>query len=89
MSRQRSCRLYLEIDRCDLFLLFWSSHAQSSRWVRNEVKYALSRQGPDELAPPEIRPVIIEGPPIPPPWPELAHLHFGDRLVYVMAGSGS
>ena len=32
---------------------------------------------------------MIEGPPIPPPWPELAHLHFGDPLVYIMAGSGA
>jgi TIR domain len=79
-------KLYLGIDRCDLFLL-WSSHAKASRWVRNEAQYALDRKGEDELGPPEIRPVIIEGPPIPPPWPELAHLHFGDRLVYIMAGS--
>jgi hypothetical protein len=81
--------LYRSIDDCDLFLLFWSSQAKASRWVRNEAQYALKQKGGDDFAQPEIRPVIIEGPPIPPPWPELAHLHFGDSLVYLMAGLGS
>ena len=79
-------RLYQNIGTCDLFLLFWSSGAKASRWVRNEVQYALEQKKGDDFAPPEIRPVIIEGPPIPAPWPELEHLHFGDSLVYVMAG---
>jgi hypothetical protein len=79
-------KLYLNIGQCDLFLLFWSSDAKASPWVRKEVRYALDRKGSDEFAAPEIRPVIIEGPPIPPPWPELAHLHFGDSLVYLTAG---
>ena len=78
--------LYLRIDECDLFLLFWSSHAKASSWVRKEAQYAVDRKAGDDFAAPEIRPVIIEGPPIPPPWPELAHLHFGDSLVYLIAG---
>jgi len=78
--------LYRGIDRCDLFLLFWSSHAKASPWVRKEVQYALDHKRGDELAPPELRPVIIEGPPVPQPWPEVAHLHFGDRFVYLLAG---
>jgi hypothetical protein len=82
-------KLYLSIRECDLFLLFWSSEAKASHWVRKEVGYALDRKGGDDFAAPEIRPVIIEGPPIPDPWPELAHLHFGDRFVYLMAGVGS
>jgi hypothetical protein len=81
-------KLYLSIAECDLFLLFWSSEAKASRWVRREVQYALERKGGDDFARPEIRPVIIEGPPITPPWPEVAHLHFGDRLVYFMAQPG-
>jgi hypothetical protein len=72
-------KLYTHIDRCDLFLLFWSRAASQSEWVLREVRYALSRRSP-----PEIRPVIIEGPPIVPPPPELAHLHFNDRLIYFM-----
>jgi hypothetical protein len=74
-------RLEAGIDRCDLFLLFWSGHAKSSTWVKREVDHALARQGGDGLAPPEIRPVILERVP---PWAELAHLHFDDRVLYFM-----
>ena len=77
-------RLELGIDECDLFLLFWSSEAKSSNWVRQEVRHALQRRGGDDLAPPEIKPVIIEGPPVVEPWEELAHLHFNDRVLYFM-----
>jgi TIR domain len=77
-------RLELGIDECDLFLLFWSSQAKGSMFVRQEVDHALKRRGDDDLAPPEIKPVIIEGPPVVEPWEELAHLHFDDRLVYFM-----
>jgi hypothetical protein len=80
--------LIREIDRCDLFLLYWSSSAKASSWVRKEVRYALDRQGDDETAPPEIRPLIIEGPPVPLPWEELAHLHFNDRIIYLMHQTG-
>jgi len=78
-------KLELGIDECDLFLLFWSSESKRSEWVRKEVRYALARRGDDEMAPPEIRPVIVEGPPIIEPWEELAHLHFNDRLLYFMS----
>jgi len=73
------------IDRCDLFLLFWSSAAKQSEWVRKEVLYAMRRQAGNELNPPDIRPVIIEGPPLVPPPEELSHLHFDDRLLYFMS----
>ncbi|MGE0130484.1 MAG: TIR domain-containing protein [Blastocatellales bacterium] len=74
--------LYKNIDQCDLFLLFWSQHAKDSPWVMKEVEYALARKGADENAPPEIKPVIIEGPPIIPPPEKLSGLHFNDRLIY-------
>jgi hypothetical protein len=77
-----SQRIELGIDRCDLFLLFWSSDAKRSEWVRREVRYALTRKGGDDLLPPEIRPVVVEGPPIVEPWEELADLHFNDRHLY-------
>jgi hypothetical protein len=80
-------RIELGIDECDLFLLFWSSDAKGSEWVRQEVQYALTRKAGDDLTPPEIRPVIIEGPPIVKPWDELAHLHFNDRLLYFLRPS--
>lgn len=78
--------LYRHIDECDLFLLFWSRSAKESKWVLEEAKYALARKGEDEFAPPEIMPIILEGPPILPPPPELARLHFNDRLIYFMSG---
>lgn len=73
-------RLYLEIDRSDVFFLFWSSAAEKSTWVRKEVQYAIDRRGDDELAPPEIVPVNIAGSqPVEPP-SELSHLHFNDFI---------
>ncbi|MEH2255188.1 TIR domain-containing protein [Nostoc sp.] len=77
--------LYRNIDECDLFLLFWSTAAKESPWVLKEVLYALERQGSDGLRSPEIIPVIIEGPPLVPPPPELQDLHFNDKLLYLMA----
>jgi hypothetical protein len=79
--------LYRNIDQCDLFLLFWSTAAKESPWVLKEVLYALERQGSDGLRSPEIIPVIIEGPPLVPPPPELQDLHFNDKLLYLMATS--
>jgi TIR domain-containing protein len=76
--------LYRHIDESDIVLLFWSNAAKRSKWVRKEVQYALDRKHGDEYAPPEIGPVIIEGPPVPPPWKELAHLHFNDPTTYFM-----
>ena len=43
----------------------------------------LEREVALKAAAPEILPVIIEGPPVVSP-PELAHLHFNDRLLYFM-----
>jgi hypothetical protein len=76
--------LYRYIDDCDLFLLFWSAAARDSQWVLKELRYALSRKGSDDLAPPEILPIPIEGPPTVLPPAELSHLHFGDYLLYFM-----
>lgn len=76
-------RLQDTIPESDLFLLFWSTRARESDWVRREVELALAAQGGSaDLKPPQIRPVILEGPPPPEPWPELAHLHFNDPLLY-------
>ena len=72
------------IQQADVFLLFWSSRAKESVWVRREVDFALACKAGDDLSPPEIRPVIIEGPPVIPPWDDLAHLHFNDRVLYFM-----
>jgi hypothetical protein len=76
--------LYRRIDDADLFLLFWSQAAKDSTWVHREVQYALDRAD----GCPEIRPVVLEGPPVPPPWEELNTLHFDDRLLMLMAVAG-
>jgi serine/threonine protein kinase len=77
-------KLYQHIDECDCFMLFWSTASKESKWVTKEVLYALDRQRRDHSRPPEIVPVMIEGPPVPLPNPELAHLHFNDKLLYYM-----
>jgi hypothetical protein len=77
-------QLYRHIDECDLFLLFWSAAARQSEWVNKELRYALELKGDDDHKPPEIQPVVIEGPPPPLPPLELAHLHFNDYLLYFM-----
>jgi hypothetical protein len=75
--------LYRQIDACDLFLLFWSSAAKKSPWILEEVRYALRRKG-DEWDPPELMPVMIEGPPAVGLPQELKHPRFSDRLGHFM-----
>jgi TIR domain len=73
-------RLRQEIDRCDLFLLFWSEHAAKSKWVIWETKYALRRQKATPWRLPYIWPVPLAGvsrAPVP-KW--LSHIHFHDPL---------
>jgi len=81
-------RLYQEIDRCDVFYLFWSSKAKESDWVMKETEYALARRAASDDGSPDIIPVIIEGPPPPPPPPpeSLKDIHFNDWMLYVLAG---
>jgi TIR domain-containing protein len=79
--------LYRQIEECDLFLLFWSTAAKESDWVRKEALEALRLAvASGESERPTVGPVLIEGPPVPLPWPELAHLHFNDKLLYLMNG---
>lgn len=75
-------KIYKSIDQSDVFFLFWSSAARDSRWVMDEVRYALKRKAADKFAAPEIVPVIIEGPPLVPPPDELRDVHFNDVFVY-------
>jgi hypothetical protein len=79
--------LYREIDLCDVLLLFWSTAARDSEWVRREVGYALARKA-GELDPPEILPLVIEIPPAP-PWPELADYQFDDVVARLIAADES
>ena len=78
--------VYKAIDGCDVFLLFWSSNAKASKWVIAETEYALSRHGRDEDAPPDIVPIVLEGPPPPsPPDPWKDQIHFNDWMRYVIS----
>jgi hypothetical protein len=78
-------RLFAEIDKCDLFLLFWSKKAAESDWVIRETEHALDRQTDDLTAVPDIKPIILEGPPVPRPPESLEHLHFNDFITHVIA----
>jgi TIR domain len=77
-------QIYKEIAQCDAFYLFWSSHAKESKWVIREAMQALQYQKDsiDEI--PHFSPIIIEGPPIPEPPPELSEVHFNDPLQHII-----
>lgn len=75
-------QIYENIDKSDVFFLFWSKAASESEWVMKEVEYAVKRRADKELPDPEIIPVIIEGPPAVKPPEELSHIHFNDKLIY-------
>jgi hypothetical protein len=72
----------LNLDKCDLFVLFWSSAAKGSEEVMKEVNYALARRSGNDKALPDFEPYTIELP-VPEPLPEgLESRHFGDDLLY-------
>jgi hypothetical protein len=72
------------LDKCNLFVLFWSSAAQCSKEVSKEINYALTRKGGSEANPPDFLPYIIELP-VPMPLPSgLEALHFNDDLLYII-----
>jgi hypothetical protein len=77
-------KIWEEIDRSDLFLLFWSASAAKSQWVISEAQYALKRrkQSPEQL--PDIKPMILEVP-APSPPEELKEIHLNDSVAYVIA----
>jgi hypothetical protein len=79
-------RVYAEIEQRDLFLLFWSRAARESEWVRREAVHAVRCRRAVSADRPEIKPIILERPPTT-PWPELAHLHFDDPLMYFVDDS--
>jgi hypothetical protein len=74
--------IYKQIDKADVFLLFWSSSAKKSDWVMKEINYALERKKGNEENPPAIFPVIIEGPPMVEPPESLKHIHFSDKISF-------
>ena len=85
-GQQFEPELFAAIDKCDLFLLFWSKTAAASDWVIRETEHALERRATGDHEEPEIKPIILEGPPVPLPPPSLGHLHFNDFITHVIAG---
>jgi hypothetical protein len=79
--------LYKNIDKADLFLLYWSSQAAASDWVIKEAEYALARQ--DNGAEIQIMPVLLEGPPAPRPPQSLRAIHFNDPIRYIIAAQSA
>ena len=76
-------KLYQNIDRCDLFLLFWSQAAKDSEWVIKEAEYALAHQRENPLREPDLVPVVLEQN-VPPP-PSLSAFQFNDRIGYLIS----
>jgi hypothetical protein len=76
--------IYENIDRSDLFLLFWSSAAAKSEWVRREIRWAVEAHQASRGKSPDIIPIVIEAPSAPEPPPELEHLQFADSLLYFL-----
>jgi hypothetical protein len=66
-------RLYKEIEKRDLFYLFWSKNAAASPWVAKELQYALAHKDPDS-----IDPVPLDPPDECPPPDALKDRHFND-----------
>lgn len=71
-------RLYEEIDKSDVFFLFWSKHSAVSKWVIQEAEYAHGRATRIGLNVPHITPVRLDDAPRPtePPW--MRAIHFDD-----------
>jgi len=70
-------RLYEEIDRCDLFMLFWSRAAGRSEWVEKEINRAIERRSASkENELPDIAPISLEPLSEAPPPPSLSGFHF-------------
>ncbi len=66
-------RLYQEIEKRDLFYLFWSKNAAASPWVAKELQHAITHKGLDR-----IEPVPLEPPEECPPPEQLRDRHFND-----------
>jgi TIR domain-containing protein len=82
-------RLFVEIEKCDVFLLFWSRYARQSEWVIREAEHALTCSRAVAGRPYEIVPVLLEGPPPPPPPEALREIHFNDPIRYVIFAAES
>ena len=75
-------RLFEEIDRCDVFYLFWSHHAAASAMVRKEAEHAYRRASLTISKLPDITPIRLDDalPTNPPHASWMTKIHFDDRF---------
>jgi hypothetical protein len=76
-------RLFEEIDRCDVFYLFWSKHSAASEMVRREAEHAYRRASRMGRRVPDITPIRLDASPLPthPPHPAwMPSIHFDDHF---------
>ena len=74
-------RLFDEIDRCDVFYLFWSKHAAASSMVQREAERAYERGYLGARRVPDITPIRLDSSPLPtvPPHAQwMTKIHFDD-----------
>jgi len=74
-------KIYEEILKSDMLLLFWSLAAKQSGEVRKEWTFALSNRGLDF-----IQPFPLEDPKRAEPPKELGSLHFNDKYLMILKG---
>jgi hypothetical protein len=84
-------RLFEEIDRCDVFYLFWSEHAAASEMVQREAEHAHQRASRSRAKVPDITPIRLDGSSLPkhPPhsaWME--KIHFDDYFRKLIEAEG-
>jgi hypothetical protein len=78
-NEEFKAQLEREIAARDVFLLFWSTHAATSQWVRWEYDQARAAKGLDAIVPMPLQDPSIAHPP-----PEFETAHLRDR--FMMAG---
>ncbi len=74
-------RLYDEIDRCDLFMLFWSRAAGKSEWVGKEIARAMERRRSSAEETPDIAPIALEAFNVAPLPATLSEFHFDSSTM--------
>ena len=84
-------RLFQEIDRCDVFYLFWSKHAAASEMVQREAEHAHQRASRSRAKVPDITPIRLDASSLPkhPPhsaWME--KIHFDDYFRKLIEAEG-
>lgn len=81
-----SPRLLKEIERADLFHLFWSKNASASEWVAKEARHAMTRRRKSWSKQPDITVQMLDGPPWAPHPDDLDAINFDDFVRAAIVG---